>query len=72
MEADRREQRLRELEAENAALRAQVQTLTELTDQLRQQNRKLQDRIEELKRAALPSAVQAHQVQHSTSMALSK
>jgi transposase len=56
MDADRRDQRVRELEAENAALRAAVQAQAERIAQLEQLNRKLQDRIEELERAAARQA----------------
>ncbi|MGH9578751.1 MAG: hypothetical protein ACRD3R_15035, partial [Terriglobales bacterium] len=56
MDADPRDQRIRELETENAALRAQVQAQAEQIEQLRQLLRKLQDRIEELERAAARQA----------------
>lgn len=56
MDADPRDQRIRELEAENAALRAQVQAQAEQIEQLRQLLRQLQDRIEELERTAARQA----------------
>ena len=56
MDADPRDQRIRELEAENAALRAQAQAQAEQIEQLQQLVRKLQDRIEELERAAARQA----------------
>ena len=56
MDDDPRDQRLRELVAENAALRAQVQAQAEQIEQLRQLLRQLQDRIEELERAAARQA----------------
>jgi hypothetical protein len=56
MDADPRDQRIRELEAENAALRAQVQAQAERITQHEQLIRKLQDRIEELERAAARQA----------------
>jgi hypothetical protein len=56
MDADPRNQRLRQLEAENIALCAQVQTQAELIDQLRQQNRELEKKIQELEQTAARQA----------------
>lgn len=52
MDADPRNQRIRELEAENAALCAPGRAQAERIIQPEQLNRQLQDRIEELERAA--------------------
>ncbi len=52
MDADPRDQRLRELETENAARHARVQAQGDQITQFQQLIRKLQERIEELERAA--------------------
>ena len=56
MDADPRNQRLRQLEAENIALCAQVQTQAELIDQLRQQIGELEKKIQELEQTAARQA----------------
>jgi hypothetical protein len=56
MDADPRDQRIHELEAENAALGAQVQAQAEQIEQLRPLIRQLQERIEELERAGARQA----------------
>lgn len=56
MDADPRNQRIRQLEAENAALRTQGRVEAERIIQLEQLVRQLQDRIEDLERAAARQA----------------
>ncbi len=56
MEADPRDQRIKELEAENARLRDTLATPDAQIEQLRQLIRQLQDRIEELERDAARQA----------------